>query len=168
MITILARNIWRFIVLVLLQVLIFNNIQLSGFINPYVYVIFIILLPFETPKWLLLVLGFLLGLSIDLFTNTPGFHAFATVLMAFVRPYILDFLSPRDNYEIGSFPRIYYYGFLWFLRYSAILIVIHHLSLFLIESFRFSYLYLTLYRSILSSMLTLVLIMVSQYVIYRK
>ena len=78
----ILKNIIRFVVLVFIQVAILNNIQISGFINPYMYVLFILLLPFETPNWILLVLSFFLGLSIDIFSNTLGMHASASVFMA--------------------------------------------------------------------------------------
>ena len=135
MIEILQKNILRFIILVLVQVLIFNNIDLSGYINPYIYVLFILLLPFETPGWLLLVLGFLLGLSIDIFQDSLGVHIVATVFMAFLRPSVLKIIAPRDGYESGTYPRVYYYGSSWFLKYAAILIFAHHLVLFYIEIF---------------------------------
>ena len=168
MIKLLARNIIRFIVLVLAQVLIINNIQVSGFIVPYLYVLFILLMPFETPKWLLMVSAFALGLSIDLFTQTPGMHAAASVLMAFLRPFVLEMIAPRDAYEAGTFPRVYYYGFQWFLRYTVILVLAHHFILFYIEVFRFSEFFSTFLRVLLSSLLSIILIMLSQYFIYRK
>lgn len=168
MIKVLPINIFRIVILVLLQVYILNNIQLSGFVNPYMYVLFILLLPFETPGWLLLMLGFTLGLIIDVFTNTPGMHASATLFMAFLRPMILGFIAPRDGYEPGTFPRIYYYGFKWFFQYSAPLILAHHLFLFYIEVFRFSDFFLTLWRVILSSIFTIFLVVISQYFIFRR
>jgi rod shape-determining protein MreD len=168
MLKIFLRNIWRFVLVILIQVLVFNNIQLNGYINPYFYVIFILLLPFETPNWALLVMAFFLGISIDVFVNTPGMHASASVLIAFLRPYVLRVLAPRDSYELGTFPRLYYYGFGWFLRYSLILVVIHHLFLFYIEIFRFSDFFTTLSRSLISSAFTIILIILSQFVIFRK
>ncbi len=168
MIKVLPSNILRIIVLVFFQVFMLNNIQLSGFINPYFYVLFILLLPFETPGWLLLTLGFLLGLIIDLFSNTPGLHASATVFMAFLRPLVLDYFAPRDGYVPGTFPRIFHYGFGWFFQYSAILILAHHFFLFYIEVFRISDFFLTLSRVILSSIFTIFLVTISQYFIYRK
>lgn len=168
MLKIFIRNIWRFVFVILLQVLVLNNIQLFGFINPYFYIIFILLLPFETPHWALLVIAFLLGISVDLFVNTPGMHASATVIATFFRPMILNVFAPRDNYEVGTFPRIYYYGLGWFFRYTLILVVIHHVFLFYLEIFRFSDFFITLSRSLISSALTIVLIILSQYVIFRK
>jgi rod shape-determining protein MreD len=168
MIKVYLRNIVRFFTVILLQVLIFDNIEFSGFVNPYFYVIFIILMPFETPRWLLLLMAFLLGSSIDLFSMTPGMHASAAVTMAFVRPFILNTFAPRDGYEPGTFPRIFYYGFLWFAKYTFILVAIHHLFLFMIESFSFSDLPLILLRTIISSVLTTIFIVISQYFIYRR
>lgn len=168
MIKVLPRNILRFGILLLLQVLVFNNIQLSGYINPYIYILFILLLPFDTPGWLLLLLGFLMGLSIDIFSDTLGMHTIATTLIAFLRPYVLDIIAPRDGYEAGTNPRIAYYGFSWFFKYAAILVLIHHFVLFYIEVFRFGSFFSTLFRVILSSAVTLLIIILSQYFVFRR
>ncbi len=164
----MPRNILRILILVLFQVFVLNNIQFSGFVNPYMYILFILLLPFETPGWLLLSLGFVLGLSIDLFANTPGLHASATVFMAFLRPMILDYFAPRDGYVPGTFPRVFYYGFGWFFQYAAILVLAHHFFLFYLEIFRLSDFFITFRRVIFSSIFTLFLVMISQYFIYRR
>lgn len=164
----IIRNIIRFFVLVLVQVLIIKNIELGRFINPFVYVLFILMLPFETPKWLLLVASFLLGITIDMFYDTSGMHAAACVMMGYVRPGILKLFSPRDGYEFGTQPSIQYLGIPWFLSYSGILVVIHHLILFYIEIFRFSEFFSTFFRVIVSSIFTLLLIVISQYLFQRK
>ena len=168
MINLLGRNIGRFIVLVLFQVLVLNNIQFSGYVNPFMYVLFILLLPFETPRWLLLFSGFLLGLSVDIFSNTLGLHASASVFMAFMRPYILTIMAPRDGYETGTYPRIFYYGLTWFLNYTIILVLMHHVFLFYFEVFRFAEFFRTLLRVIFSSAFSIAIIVLSQYIIYRK
>jgi len=168
MINIYIRNILSFFTVVLLQVLLLDNIQLGGYLNPYFYVIFILLLPFETPKWLLIILAFMLGLSVDLFNGTPGMHASASVFMAFMRPFTLKNFSPREGYESGTFPRVYYYGIRWFAKYTIIMILSHQLFLFLVESFHFSDILFTLARVILSTVLTSLLILISQFFIYRK
>ena len=168
MIKVLPRNLLRFVVLVLFQVLILNNIQLGGFVNPYVYVLFILLLPFETPPWLLLFSGFTLGLSVDLFVHTPGVHTIATVFMAFLRPQVLKIFAPRDGYEPGTFPRLSYYGFEWFFKYTLILVFVHHLVLFYVEVFRFSDFFSTFLRVILSTIFSTFLVVISQFFIFRK
>jgi cell shape-determining protein MreD len=164
----IIRNIIRFFVLVLVQVLIIKNIELGRFLNPFVYVLFIIVLPFETPKWMLLVAGFLLGISIDMFYNTAGMHAAACVFMAYVRPGILKLFSPRDGYEFGTQPTIQYLGVPWFLSYAGILILLHHLILFYLEIFRLNEFFSTFFRVIVSSVFTIVLVVISQYLFHRK
>lgn len=168
MIKLLLKNVFRFIFLVLLQVLVLNNIQFSGYINPYLYVLFILLMPFETPGWLLLISGFFLGLSIDLFSGTVGMHTAATVFMAFLRPYVLNLIAPRDGYETGTYPRLYSYGLEWFLKYSLILVFLHHLVLFYLEIFKFDDFFLTLLRAILSTLFTVILILFSQIFFYKS
>lgn len=157
-----------FILLLLLQVLLFNNIQFSGFINPYVYVMFILLLPVEMPSWLLLIISFFTGLIVDMFMGTPGMHASATVVAGFSRPYVLRFLSPRDGYEAGSRPSLYIYGFKWFLIYTSVIVVLHHLTLFYLEVFRFTDFFRTLLRVILSSVFTITFILLLDYLRRRK
>jgi hypothetical protein len=168
MISIYIRNILRFFTVILLQVLLLDNVQMSGYLSPYFYIIFIILLPFEVPNWLLLSLAFILGFSIDLFNGTPGMHAAASVFIAFMRPFTLKNFSPRDGYESGTFPRVHYYGIEWFTKYTLILVLSHHFFLFFIEAFRFSDIFYTLFRIILNSILTSIIIVLSQFFIYRK
>jgi hypothetical protein len=168
MLNAIIRNIIRFIILILVQVLIIDNMELGRFINPFIYVLFIVLLPFETPNWLLLISGFILGISIDMFNDTAGMHAAACVFMAYIRPGILKLFSPREGYEIGTQPTIQHLGVPWFVSYSAILILLHHLVLFYIEIFRFSEFFSTFFRVIVSSLFTLILVVLSQYLFYRK
>ncbi|MDP1746281.1 MAG: rod shape-determining protein MreD [Bacteroidota bacterium] len=162
------RNIVRFAILVGIQVLVIKNIELGRFINPFIYVLFIIGLPFETPKWLLLFSGFAMGITIDLFYDTAGMHAAACVFIAYLRPGLLKLFSPRDGYEFGTQPTIQYLGIPWFLSYSGILIVLHHLILFYIEVFRFSEFFSTFFRVIVSSVFTILLVVISQYLFHRK
>jgi len=158
----------QFVVLVLLQLLLFNNIRFSGFINPYVYVLFFILLPFDFSGSLMLVLGLVMGLILDLFMGTPGVHSLATVLIAFVRPGVLKLIAPHDGYDLNTLPRVSQMGLIWFIRYAAIIIVIHHLVLFYAEVFSFSHFFFTLLKAILSSVFTLVFIVLSQFFVFRK
>jgi len=154
------------VILVLLQVLVLNYIQFSGFVNPYVYIMIVLLLPSTIPAWLLLIISFLSGLVIDLFSGSPGMHASATLLAGFSRPYILRIIAPRDGYESGSDLSMAAYGARWFLVYTAIIVVIHHTALFYLEVFRFTDFFRTLLRVILSSAFTVGFILLIEY--YRK
>ena len=155
-----------FVILILLQVLLFNNIQFSGYVNPYVYIMFIILLPVEIPSWLLLLLSFGIGIIIDIFSGSPGMHSSATVLAGFVRPYILRIVSPRDGYEARSEPSMLNYGFVWFLTYTVLIVIIHHTTLFYLEVFRFADFFRTLLRVLLSSLFTITFIVLIEF--YRR
>jgi len=168
MTNLIFRNIIRFLFLVLFQVLILNNINLGGYTNPYLYLYFILLLPFATPRWLLLVLAFFLGISIDLFTNTLGLNAAATVLMAFCRPYVIRAISREPEEELGIQPSLRLQGFTWFFLYSLILILIHHFALFYLEIFRFTEFFQTLLRVITSSAFTLALVFLSELLFYSR
>lgn len=151
-----------FILMVLVQVLILNNIQLSGSINPYLYIIFILWLPIELNKIAVMLVSFLLGISVDIFSNTIGMHAAACVFLAFCRPYILQFLAPRDGYEGDQTPGIQDFGIRWFLTYAAIGILLHHIFLFYTEVFRFSDFFSTLGRVLSSALFTLILVVITQ------
>ena len=149
-----------FVVYMLIQVMIINNINFGQYINPYIYILFLLILPVEISGWLLLSLGFITGITMDMFQNSPGIHASASVFLAFARPFILSNISPRDGYEPGSLPIPSHFGFLWFFKYCVFCVVLHHLFLFIVEAFSFSYLWSVIIKMILSSFFSLLFIMV--------
>ena len=150
--------------LVLFQVLVINHIRLGGYVHPYIYLVFVMLLPFSTPKWQLLVLGFALGLTVDLFTGTPGLHAGATTLMAFSRPSIIKLISGNQKFENITEPNIGQLGGLWFFRYTLFLVLIHHFALFFLESFSFRLFGQVLLRILLSVPVSIFLIMMIMFI----
>lgn len=159
----IIKNIVRFFLLIALQVLLFNNIQFSGYVNPYVYVLFILSLPFNTPRWVVLVLSFLIGIIIDMFSDSGGIHAAASTFMGYSRWFILAAIKPRDDYDDTKTPSIKDMGFAWFITYASILTVLHHFVYFYMEVFRFSEIFSVLLRVVLSSIFSLLLIVISQY-----
>ena len=159
-----ALQIIRFVVLVLVQVLIINHIRLGGYVHPYIYVIFIMLLPFDIPKWQLLLWGFGLGLAVDLFTGTPGLHAGATTLMAFCRPSIIKLVSGNLKFDNVIEPNLAQLDGLWFFRYVLCMVIVHHFTLFLLESFSFKLLGQVLLRILLSVPVSIFLIMITLYI----
>ncbi|NLA25002.1 MAG: rod shape-determining protein MreD [Bacteroidales bacterium] len=158
--------IW-FIVFVSLQILLFNRMHSIPFVNIFVYVLFLILLPFEISAVWYMLLAFCTGLIIDAFSNTLGIHAAASVLLAYMRPAVLRLYSPRDGYEKNTLPDIRHYGFLWFLKYSLLLIFCHHLALFILDAFSFYNFHLTLLRTILSSIASISVILLIQFLTLR-
>lgn len=158
----------RFVVLVLFQVLVINHIRLGGYVHPHIYLIFIMLLPFNTPKWQLLVLGFVLGLSIDLFTGTPGLHAGATTLMAFCRPSIIKLVSGNLKFENIQEPSLGQIDGMWMFRYVLCMVFVHHFALFFLESFSFHLIGQVLLRILLSVPVSIFLIMMILYIFKRE
>lgn len=157
-------NIIRFVALILFQVFVVNNIRLGGYVHPYVYIIFIMLLPINIPNWQLLVLGFFLGLAVDFFGGTPGLHAGASTFMAFCRPYILNLLSGHQKYENVQEPNLGQQGGLWFIKYTSCMVIVHHLFLFLAESFSFKLFGQVLLRILISAPVSIFLIMMILYI----
>ena len=152
------QNIFRFILLVLVQVLVLNNIQFLGYINPYLYILFILTLPVQMPRWFLLVLAFILGLSIDIFSNTLGMHAFATVFVAFFREGIIKLFT---NIEEGNnpTPTFYTFGVSGYVKYIVVMVLIHHVTLFTLEAFSFVHFWMLISKILLSSLVTILLIL---------
>ena len=168
MTTEILKNIFRFVLLILVQVLIIQNINLSGYIILLPYVLAIIILPFETNRLIVLFASFLLGLSIDYFYNSSGLHASACTIMGFSRYYVLKYVAPREGYDIGVRPIIDDMGLEWFIRYAGTLILVHLLFLFYTEIFRFSEFFKTLLRVILSSVGSFGLIYLIQFLLYSN
>lgn len=135
--------------------MVLNHINFLGYINPYPYILFIILFPVNNNRTLFVLFGFLLGLSVDLFTDSGGIHAASCVTIAYIRPLILKF----------SFGTVYDYQTIKFnqtefgsrLGYFAIIIFIHHFILFSLEVFNFSDIILILKKTLFSSIFTIIL-----------
>ncbi len=146
----LLKNILRFAGLVLLQVWVLNNVRIGNFANPFVYILFIMMLPAGIPGWALLVLGFLTGTVIDLFMSTSGLHAAATVFAAFARPTLLKMAAGTNEPDLELTPSAFSLGMRSWTGYVAAMLILHHSALFLLESFSFSGLGYTILRIILS------------------
>lgn len=157
----LLLNSLRFVLLVVAQVVVFNNIDLFGYVNPYPYVLFILLYPVNSNRAGLLVASFLLGLSIDYFANSGGVHATASLILAYLRPSFFKF-SFGLSYEYQT---IKINDRLSPERFSFIFlsITIHHLVLFLLEYFKFVFILDALWRALLSTIFTLILSIIIIY-----
>ena len=152
----IVESLFWFIGLVLLQVLLLNNIQIAGVINPFLYIYFIIALPIHTNRISLVFIGFALGLVIDVFSNTWGIHAMATTLIAFLRPYIFRVVSTQEELD-KVMPRFRTMG-ANYVKYIVLMVFIHHLFLFLLEAFSFQYFLIVFVKTLVSSLITIILI----------
>lgn len=159
----------RFLILVFVQIFLLKNTIIYGLNTPYLYILFILVLPFETPNWLLFFLSFLIGITIDLFNDTLGLHAVACTILALVRIFYISVTTvQKDNYESDPEPSLSIMGFRWFFFYALLLTFAHHFFLFNFEVFKFSEIPATLSRVILSSLFTVILIFISELLFFRK
>ncbi|MDH6305478.1 rod shape-determining protein MreD [Parabacteroides sp. PF5-5] len=132
MINIVKGSIY-FVVLVLVQVLILNNIHFLRLATPFLYIYFILKLPIGFTSTRVTFFSFLIGLVIDIFSNTPGMHAATCTLVGFARMPILKIII-KDEMQESLSPSLHAFGFGGFLRYVLALVVLHHVTLFLLES----------------------------------
>ena len=145
---------------VLLQVVVLNEVLFSAYINPFLYVILIISLPLKTPKWFLLIYAFLLGFSIDLFSGSLGFHSTATILIAFVKPFIGKITIPHNILGDTDEITLKKIGNKAFITFSLSLILIHNSCLFITEHLSAN---LALFGKIMaSSLVTLIIVLIAQ------
>jgi len=156
----------RFILLVFFQVLIFNHINFLGYINPYIYILFIALFPIRNNRILILLVSFILGLSIDLFLDTGGIHAAACVSIAYLRPILLKF-SFGTSYEHQTI-RFDSLDFGAKLTYMTLLTLVHHFILFSLEIFSISKVILVLQKTLFSSIFSIILIILITIIFSRK
>ncbi|NCX94878.1 MAG: rod shape-determining protein MreD [Chitinophagia bacterium] len=169
------KNLFRFVIILAIQVLLLGNITLyllpqpaGSLFIPLIYPLFILMLPFETPVWILLFLGFFMGAAVDAFYTTGGMHAAAAVLIAYLRTNVLQTLMPHklDEYA-GLQPSVKNMGWLPFLVYAAFLILIHHIFFFTLESWSFSS-FPTLALKIGASLGTSMLFVVAYALLFTK
>lgn len=156
-------HIVRFVALVVAQVLLINHIRLGGYVHPYIYLIFVMLLPVNIPGWQLLLSGFGIGLVIDLFMGTLGMHAGATTMMAFCRPAIIRIVSGSLKFENNREPSINQLGFPWFLRYTLCMVLVHNFTYFMLEGFSFHLVGQALLRILISVPVSTFLILTILY-----
>lgn len=159
----LLVNIFRFILLLAVQIIIFNNMNFLGYISPFPYILFIILYPVNGNKSGLVLASFMLGLIMDMFSNSGGIHATACLVLAYFRPSIFKFAFGL-SYEYQT---VKLNDVLTPERFSFILlsVVIHHFTLFILEAFQFSLILDILIRSLLSTIFTIIICIIIIYLI---
>ena len=166
----LVKNIIRFILFILVQVFVLNNIPpLHHLVNPYIYFLFILWLPFQMGRRTLMVIAFITGVTLDLFTLSPGLHAAPCVLIAYLRPFLINLLISQEgadtNYEEPSFKSM---GFAPYFTYITILTILHHAFLFLLEALQFAGILYFLGKTFLSVAISLLLVVIVELLFVRK
>ena len=156
-----------FIFIILIQGLVINNIQIGVYFYPMVYIMIILMLPFEINIFIMLLVSILLGIGVDTLSDTYGLHTSSAIMIGYFRPYILKIIRPRDGYETGVMPSVHDMGYTWFLTYSLLMVFIHHLWFFTFEVFRLDLIQLIIFKTILSTIASFTIIFIFQYVFYK-
>lgn len=156
----------RYLVYVLIHVLLVSRLTLFERGWCFLYLGFLLFLPIATPVVVQLLLGFGLGLAMDIFYDTGGLHAAAAVLLAFLRPWVLRLLTPRDGYDAQDSVNVHQMGYQWFGVYLSLLVLLHHLAFFLLELGSFRYFGLTLAKVGLSWVFTSLALLIVQLLFF--
>jgi hypothetical protein len=168
---IMSRNLLvivaTFFILAIIQILLLKYFVLFGVGFCFLYLLALLLLPIEISFISAMVLGLLLGLTVDLFYNTIGIHAAASVFVMFIRPYWMSANKPRSGYEMTDLPMIANYGLAWFITYSFPLIAIHAFTVFMLESGG-QLVGLSVVKMLATSVISLVFMLAIQYLFYSK
>jgi rod shape-determining protein MreD len=160
-------TILQFILISLAQILLLNNIQLFGYMQPLIYIWFIILLPNSFPKWIVMILGFFMGFTMDVFSAQLGFHTATATLTATIKPMMLSWFV--NNFDNNTFrPSIAEMGFLSFLGFTSSMVFLHTTIYILIESFSFAEILNLLLRILISSLISIGLILISDALFIKE
>jgi len=145
------------------QVLIFKNAVLFHTAFCFIYIAYLLLLPVETNPLFLMLIGFVMGIVIDMFYDSIGLHAMSCVLIMYLRNHWLARLTPQGGYEISAVPGIAMSGVQWLLVYITPLILLHQAVLFFTEVGGFQYFWFTLVKVLTSTLFTIIVILIVQY-----
>lgn len=166
----LVKNILRFVLFILIQVYVLDKIHLHQMATPYIYYLFILWLPFKMGRSWQMIVAFLLGFTLDSFRHHPGFHTAACVLIAYLRPFLINLFIPQEgaetNYAEPSFKSMG--GTVPYLLYVAVLTVIHHGWLFLLEAWQWGSIGYFLLKTLVSTAISLLLIIIAELLFVRK
>jgi rod shape-determining protein MreD len=159
----------RFILIILLQIVILNRISLWGFVTPMVYFVFILSLPFKTPRWVVILLGFFIGITVDFFTGgIIGPHAFAALFIAFIRLFIIRIITIRKEREKHLLPIFHDMRFIWYLQYVLILTFVHHFVYFFVDILSFHNFFQAMIVVLSNTACSMICIFIIQILFYKK
>ena len=166
----LLKNILRFVLLILVQVFVLDRIHLHYMVTPYIYFLFILWMPFDGNRSVQMLIAFALGFVLDGFRYHPGFHAAACVLMAYLRPFLINLLisqkGAENNYEEPSIKSMG--GVLPYVVYAGMLTLVHHGWLFFLEAVQFGNFWYFIVKTVFSTAISLLLIITVELLFSRR
>jgi len=168
--SLLLKNIIRFALFLFVQVFVLFKVPpLHRFVVPYLYFLFILWLPFNLPRFWLTAIGFIYGLTLDYFTHTPGLHAAACTLIAYVRPFIVNLLISQEGSDKNyASPSVTSMGWAPYATFVLVLTLLHHGYLVFLEWMSFGSFFYFLGKVVASTGVSLLLILLTELLFYRK
>lgn len=157
-----------FFLFLLAQVLLFKNVVLFHTAFCFLYVVYLLTFPVETNPLLMMAIAFSMGLGVDIFYDSMGLHAMASVFMVYVRGYWLARITPQGGYDRNSLPTLAMNGVQWFVVYALPLVFLHHLVLFFAEAGGADYFWFTFFKVLMSTLFTVVCIVISEMIFSRQ
>lgn len=157
-----------FFLFLLVQVLLFKNVVLFHTAFCFLYVVYLLTFPVETNPLLMMAIAFAMGLGVDIFYDSMGMHAMASVFMVYVRGYWLARITPQGGYDRNSLPTLAMNGVQWFVVYALPLVFLHHVVLFFAEAGGADYFWFTFFKVLMSTLFTVVCIVISEMIFSRQ
>ncbi len=142
--------------------------QILGYVRPAFFLLFVLMLPLNTSAALRLVLAFVMGLSVDVFSQSMGMHTAAVVAMAYVQHYLIPRMKVSKDIDESKVVSLKIFDFQWFAIYSFVLILVYHLAFFALDAFSFHYIWRHLYIVPINSLASFIVIMAVQLIAYKK
>lgn len=164
--SLVIRHTIQFILFTALQILLMDSLVLYGTVFCFIYIAFLLFLPINISHVFLLFLGFISGFAVDIFYDTMGIHAAASVLLAFLRPHVLNLITPRDGYDTNDSVNLHVMGWGWFLAYAFTLVLMHHIAVFYLEMISFELDWHTIAKIVFSTLYTTLVLVIIQLLFF--
>ena len=161
-----TKQIGRYIIVMILQVLLFDQLQLLGACHPYIYVLCLLMMPITVPHSLSMILGAAAGIIMDIFCNSLGVHTAACILVMFIRPYLIGAIV-SDKDRLNEQINLHTIGMEALVKYVVIMVLIHHLAIFLLAAWSWQHIGFVALETIVSSTVTILIIIGYNALIYR-
>lgn len=161
-----SKQIGRYILVMMLQVLLFDQLQLWGVCHPYIYILCLLMMPITLPHNAEMVIGAVVGLIMDVFCNSLGIHTASCILLMFIRPYLIGAVV-NDKDRLNEQISLRSIGMEALIKYVAIMVVIHHLTVFMLAAWSWHHLGFVLMETVVSSAITILVIIAYNLLKYR-
>ena len=152
-----TKQIGRYIVVMMLQVLLFDQLQLWGVCHPYIYILCLLMMPITLPHSVDMFIGAAVGIIMDVFCNSLGIHTASCILLMFIRPYVLGAMI-NDKDRLNEQISLHSIGMEALIKYVVILVMIHHLTVFLLAAWSWHHIGFVLMETLVSSFITILVI----------